>query len=81
MSKHTPGPWIFNKTGCIESADGSVIAVSVTRITKANGLLLAAAPELLDALIVLTRIGIEAGVTRDAIRMARDAIAKAEGAS
>ena len=47
---------------------------------KANARLIAAAPELLEALIELADCGAEAwGEDRPCVRIARDAIAKATG--
>lgn len=51
--KHSPSPWTLIGRGTIESADGAVIA-EVTRGTAvpndANACLIAAAPDLLEAL-------------------------------
>lgn len=48
MKKHPPGPWIYDETwGLIVTKEGTEIAACHS--TKANGVLLSAAPELLDA--------------------------------
>lgn len=49
---HTPGPWHVDPTHalCIEGADGNVALVNLARASKADAHLIAAAPELLDAL-------------------------------
>ena len=60
MSKHTPGPWKLSVDGCnaennranvIEGADGSLIVYGNANDSDAR--LIAAAPELLEALIGL----------------------------
>ncbi|MCY1219501.1 hypothetical protein D9M72_314790 [compost metagenome] len=61
MAKHTPGPWAhatdMGQVGSVEFADGTVIAQAqqlpgdpLHEQRNANARLLAAAPELLDAL-------------------------------
>lgn len=61
MAKHTPGPWKLHKTTkrgefCwdykIKSADNSAICTIGPVAQDANGALIAAAPELYEALIV-----------------------------
>lgn len=60
-TKHTPGPWKHGKTlGVINGADGSLVATTGYRVTAvpdgqeceddANARLIAAAPEMLEAL-------------------------------
>lgn len=54
MSKHTPGPWLFDRErGFIIDANGEVIAF-VSRVMHGlypeNASMLAAAPEMLEAL-------------------------------
>lgn len=102
MSGHTPGPWELESvlvgtwvTG--PDGDAPVICDIVTRDPDgatdediANGHLIAAAPDLLDALARLTRAVLEAGqayadtaqVTsgmREALYAAEEALAKARG--
>ena len=83
MSKHTPGPWRIgtpppNGEQTIGTQHGLMVAVVTTGSgvpTKANARLIAAAPELLEALqeIVNAADG-DAG-----LKKARAAIAKATG--
>lgn len=83
MSKHTKGPWI---------ADGAQIFTSDTNVAQANGYridretvaanarLIAAAPELLEALEgALKLIELVMPIDGDVTRKARAAIAKATG--
>jgi len=49
MSKHTKGPWTEDVSGYIDNKDGDLIARNMSG--AANGRLIAAAPELLEALI------------------------------
>ena len=52
MSKHTPGPWKLSRDGNdIENADGAgVCAMYADETAPANAALIAAAPDLLEAL-------------------------------
>ncbi len=90
-TKHPPGPWVWNGKDMpfadIEDARGNVIAgmvyngghpqVASRDEMLANARLIAAAPELLDALrLVLAHDGALTGADWTAIRAA---IAKAEG--
>ena len=84
MSKHTPGPWIYDEEndGGIYCANGTYVGAAVKLGTdkgSANASLMAAAPELLEALedlleVVQVNLGLEA-------RNAVAAIAKAKGKS
>lgn len=98
---HTPGPWVQPmrhdpQAGCnipcgaIEAQGTGIIVASVLDMTlpewAANARLIAAAPELLEALEFLTgyvemklREG-DQGAPREHVKMARAAIAKAKGA-
>jgi hypothetical protein len=98
MSKHTPGPWTFGHWGddFWVSPDSSGLTQKVARVTwgmgeerkegRENARLIAAAPELLEALSGLVDAceahnsanGREM-VDRHALERARAAIAKAEG--
>lgn len=52
-ARHTPGPWTYDKhSGRITTADGTTMigATSISRDHAANGTLIAAAPELAEAL-------------------------------
>ncbi len=59
-TKHTPGPWVLSKTVDyqIESSQASICNYHVSEISEgqdlANARLIASAPELLEALEVLT---------------------------
>ena len=86
-TRHTPGPYYF-KDGMIVSEDtGETLAILPYHGDEpeqiATGILLAAAPELLRSLTVLTsvanQIHIDAILMFTAIEQAKAAIAKAEG--
>ena len=56
MGNHTPGPWIAWRVDCDVTAGERLVADCMTgrlREDKANALLIAAAPEMLDVLIEL----------------------------
>lgn len=84
--KHTPGPWAINCDLGIYAATGTQWAIASVgfgwphqpdrREAEANAHLIAAAPELLEALEYL--VGLGGG---DCLDMARAAIAKARGQS
>ncbi|MEX5886289.1 hypothetical protein AB6F64_08105 [Providencia hangzhouensis] len=81
--KHSPAPWMATKREFfIELYDDNGSYVGLTNST-ANAHLIAAAPELLEALIELTESAKEAidglGDLSDAIDTAKAAIAKALG--
>ena len=55
MSKHTPGPWYIDNQGHIRAADGKGVATAVYGMRRldcieANSKLIAAAPDMADAL-------------------------------
>ncbi len=88
MSDFTPGPWRIgtpppNGEQTIGTTQGLMVAVATTGAsvpTKANARLIAAAPDLLEALIELADCGAEAwGEDRPCVKLARAAIAKATG--
>jgi hypothetical protein len=103
MSKHTPGPWRYRKgdewshsvvTDHGTLPDGSENAWTVATLNKnrdeheANAKLIAAAPELLEALILLEKEMVLSGNAQSvdygwkpAIEKTRAAIAKATGAA
>lgn len=97
MNKHTPGPWMLDGDAGSMSLDViarseriAMIDCEVCRMedseVDANGLLIAAAPDLLDALSTLLRAATEArwplvGEQMAPMNMARAAIAKATGES
>jgi len=91
-TKHTPGPWVVHPTsihpavrsiGTAEVGPRRICTVGSTNgnpIDWHNARLIAAAPDLLEALCALV-LGIDAGgATLDDMRYARAAIAKAEAA-
>ena len=94
MSKHTPGPWVVvgRLTKYVEArlvgrliqevaACGPTMAdEGYGQQQEANASLIAAAPDLLEALIELADCGAEAwGEDRPCVKWARAAIAKATG--
>src|SRR3954463_4859424 len=92
MPAYTPGPWIYNDLGWISTGgdlDTTICRVSIEeRVDEpmameeqdANGRLIAAAPDLLDALLGLIHNHVwEVGDRY--VAAARAAIAKAEGIS
>jgi len=84
MSKHTPGPWEvnFKKFNEVRAENGAVVAEckKLTSLVglQANARLIAAAPNLLEALQGLLN-ALPSATTHPAIRAARAAIAKATG--
>ena len=85
--KHTPGPWRVgtpppNGEQCIGDSKGLMVAVATTGIalneTLANARMIAAAPDLLEALEGLLN-ALPSATTHPAIKAARAAIAKAQG--
>ncbi len=96
MTKHTPGPWNFVTKWCdqVISDDGCVCILTdynangVSRTIKErreNARLIAAAPDLLDALMRLIATGLDQRTHHefmsDPTHYARAAIAKATGES
>ena len=94
MSKHTPGPWVVvgSRTKYVEArlvvslmqevaACGPTLAdEGYGQQQEANARLIAAAPDLLEALKELADCGAEAwGEDRPCVKWARAAIAKATG--
>lgn len=93
-TRHTPGPWVPNPLMldqiCTYGGKPTVVAYAYrdmpADIVIANANLIAAAPELLDALIAITNQLERIGDTREHkdgafIRDARAAIAKATGSA
>ena len=92
---HTPGPWhVLGEHGCAfqigDHVDASKASILATRFMwegkeqemAANGRLMAAAPELLEALQDLVEAGEEAwGSTRPCVAEAIRVIAKATGSA
>lgn len=91
MSKHTqatPGPWVTTDSGSVRDRNGNHVAkYSVSfflseKEMNANGILLAAAPEMLEALKGVIEYDDETHFLADRRRLAILAIiAKAEGRS
>lgn len=84
MSAHTPGPWALRGYQ-IRAENGLGKHVATYQVGEADGRLIAAAPELLEALkeVAAGRLDHEHGLDdfHDRARaIARAAIAKAEGA-
>lgn len=96
LSKFTPGPWEVSSGLIITAADGSDIAEVVTRRhgdapilaasmaahneRKANAALMAAAPELLEAVQRMLRwMGLGCDIPPSSITLARCAAEKATG--
>lgn len=89
MSKHTPGPWVIDNVGDIATSDPKVVGNIVClqpedyeesmQYWPGNQRLIAAAPELLEALRVV-REHIEYGLFNDA-RARIDAALKKAGAA
>ena len=79
MSKHTPGPWKIEE-GCFVSAEGFVIARIIgcdSKKNESNARLIAAAPELLEALESMLENWESGGISPYPIKQARAAISKA----
>ena len=79
-TKHTPGPWVISGRSTINAGRGGWVASVSQSNREANARLIAAAPELLEALRVL-----EAALIRDmgagysGVARCQAAIAKAAG--
>lgn len=85
-AKHTPGPWRITAQGKhVVSVEDGRICAAPEHMAKwnwdANARLIAAAPELLEALELIANTDpVEAALDpQRAVRVARAAIAKAEG--
>jgi hypothetical protein len=80
MSAHTPGPWFMTEGWVMAEADKKPIAnFNFYAATEANARLIAAAPELLEALRALLAERSHAAQLSDACFAARAAIARATG--
>jgi hypothetical protein len=90
MSNHTKGPWVIRCSGDVGQQGGALVAsvypvslcVRTTAENKANARLIAAAPDLLEALDELANgyagNRFDVGIV-DRIKKARAALAKARG--
>ena len=96
MSTHTKGPWVVDGSGIraiVRGVDVTIVAVRhrlAAEVHEANARMIAAAPELLDALQALyagpcsaydepERTRISMNVSREAFKKMEAAIAKATG--
>ena len=88
MTEHTPGPWGVKaryKSRVVESQAGEAVAGVYmpsgdnVLVQQANGRLIAAAPDLLDALEVTVKRFMDEGYDSTNFEEAIDAIAKARG--
>lgn len=85
-NKHTPGPWklsgrivdkeLCNYTATITDKDGNEIVNCIGKQSH-NARLIAAAPEMYEALKEFLECGINAGSNMELIKQVKDAIAKA----
>ena len=81
-TKHTPGPWHIANGVQIRSNRDQIAKIWMMRDGEGreNARLIAAAPDLLEALIELADCGAEAwGEDRPCVKWARAAIARATG--
>lgn len=86
-SKHTPGPWGIDDYNRVVAEDGNPIVVNGLAIplvntpeSKANARLIAAAPELLEALMLADAALSGANMNMNVVqRKVQGAIAKAKG--
>jgi hypothetical protein len=83
-TKHTPGPWTYDKKdGSIGTKDGLTVTAGAygydIACSDADGVLMAAAPELLEVLEAIIADGLHCDVVPHLHEKARAAIAKATG--
>lgn len=81
---HTPGPWTVSRGGWDDNAHACYSLEGVKDVRVADARLIAAAPELLECLILLTQKGIKQSTGlgwNQRVRMAQAIIAKATGGS
>lgn len=84
-AQHTPGPWrIYKRSAIIHGPDGHEVALARCLAwpdpqAEANALLIAAAPDLLEACKAMETAQSMGLSSADAIRLARAVIAKATG--
>lgn len=76
---HTKGPWVVSGKQTIRSKSSELIATAASKNGPANAALIAAAPDLFDALCVLVLSIDGAGPTQSAMQDARSVIGKATG--
>ena len=83
-TKHTPGPWIYDKKdGSIGTQDGLTVTAGSygydIACSDADGILMASAPELLEALQEITKWMVVGELEGEMYQKARAVIAKATG--
>jgi hypothetical protein len=87
MSKHTPGPWQVYRRSIVTASDKSIVAEIVVNgdqsETKSNAYLIAAAPNMLEALkqakTAMLKTGPRPNTDDEIMHLLDAAIAKAEG--
>ena len=87
MNKHTPGPWnrikgdrnVYSASGTVCKTPAIIGGGSAAANWEANARLIAAAPDLLEALSEIINDGGKFVMTHETHRKARAAIAKARG--
>lgn len=79
MTKHTPGPWFADTQGAPSVRIGSGSLVCGVPRNYQDAVLIAAAPEMLDALKVARHIIKTRTDMREAVTMLDEVINKAEG--
>ena len=83
-TKHTPGPWTYDKKdGSIGTKDGLTVTAGSygydIACSDADGILMASAPELLEALQEITKWMVFGELEGEMYQKARAVIAKATG--
>jgi len=87
MNKHTPGPWnrikgdrnVYSASGTVCKTPAIIGGGSAAANWEANARLIAAAPDLLEALSEIINDGGKFVMTNETHRKSRAAIAKARG--
>ena len=87
MNKHTPGPWnrikgdrnVYSASGTVCKTPAIIGGGSAAANWEANARLIAAAPDLLEALSEIINEGGKFVMTNETHRKARAAIARARG--
>ena len=87
MNKHTPGPWnrikgdrnVYSASGTVCKTPAIIGGGSAAANWEANASLIAAAPDLLEALSEIINDGGKFVMTNETHRKARAAIARARG--
>jgi hypothetical protein len=79
MSKHTPGPWNCGASSIIND-DGLVVARTTNTMSFADASLIAAAPEMYEALKQVV-LYCDREIHPSLVQVAEEVLAKAEGRS